>query len=111
MQKIRFLLSFLIFVSSFSLPKAFGKTPEDSFVFTAVGDFGATPNTTAVLEGISGTDSSFHLAVGDLSYNQIRPEKAWDDYARAYLRKDLPRSRSSPATMRKTASTGSRTIL
>ncbi len=90
MRKIRFLLSLLIFASFFSLPGAFGKTPEDSFVFTAVGDFGATPNTTAVLEGISGTDSSFHLAVGDLSYNQIRPESAWRDYVRAHLRKNLP---------------------
>lgn len=90
MRKILFLSSLLIFSFLFPLPKAFGKTPEGSFVFTAAGDFGATPDTTAVLEGISGTDSSFHLAVGDLSYNQIRPESAWRDYVRAHLRKDLP---------------------
>ena len=90
MRKIRFLLSFLILAASFPLPKAFGKTPEGSFVFTAAGDFGATTHTTAVLEGISGTDSSFLLAVGDMSYNQIQPESAWHDYVRAHLRIDLP---------------------
>lgn len=89
MRKIPFILAFFILASS-APPNAFGKTSEESFVFTAAGDFGATANTTAVLEGISATDSSFHLAVGDLSYNQIRPESAWRDYVRLHLRQDLP---------------------
>src|SRR5512143_808244 len=61
-----------------------------SFTFTAVGDYGATANTSAVLEAIAAASPSFHLALGDLSYGSIQPESAWCDYVRSHVGSTLP---------------------
>ena len=62
----------------------------DTITFTAVGDFGATNNTSAVLDTIDSSGASFHLALGDLSYGVLRPESAWCDYVKAHVGSTFP---------------------
>ena len=47
---------------------------------TASGDFGATSNTAAVLDGIAAATPDLHLALGDLSYGATGAEQAWCDF-------------------------------
>lgn len=47
--------------------------------FTAAGDFGALPETNAVLDLINTTDPDLNLALGDLSYGATGAEQAWCD--------------------------------
>lgn len=63
-----------------------------SFTFTAVGDYGANSNTSAVLLGMAPTNtgSSFNLALGDLSYGSLRPETAWCNYVKARVGDTFP---------------------
>lgn len=88
MKKITLLIIFILVIAKTFL--VYGKTSENTFVFTAVGDFGGNRHTSRVLEFISRSDSQFHLAVGDMSYNEIKPESLWCKYVSSHLRKDLP---------------------
>lgn len=58
--------------------------------FTAVGDFGASTNTTAVLDTIATSGASFHLALGDLSYGVLRPESSWCNYVKSHVGSTFP---------------------
>ena len=58
--------------------------------FTAAGDYGTTLASAATLRAIAGTDASFHLALGDLSYGHVTPETAWCDYVKALVGPTLP---------------------
>ena len=71
-------------------PRLSKATREDSFSFTASGDFAATPDTDAELELIAKMHGSFHLALGDLSYGRIQPESAWSDYVKEKVGADFP---------------------
>ncbi len=51
--------------------------PGGSVVFTAAGDIGATSQTRRVLSAIGGADADFHLALGDLSYDETSSAQAW----------------------------------
>lgn len=62
----------------------------DTITFTAVGDFGATNNTTAVLDTIASSGASFHLALGDLSYGVLKPESSWCDYVKSHVGSTFP---------------------
>ena len=62
----------------------------DSFVFTSSGDFGANSDTEMVLEAIADSGSRFHLALGDLSYSQIKPEAAWCDFVKSKVGAAFP---------------------
>src|SRR4030095_7798524 len=62
----------------------------DTIIFTAVGDFGATNNTAAVLDKIAISSASFHLALGDLSYGTLRPESSWCDFVKSHLGTNFP---------------------
>jgi hypothetical protein len=66
------------------------KSRSESFVFTAAGDFGARASTSAVLDGIAGSGSEFHLALGDMSYNGIQPESSWCRYVRSHVGENFP---------------------
>ena len=59
-------------------------------VFTAGGDHGSTSRSTATFEAIAESDAQFHLALGDLSYNDITPESAWCDYVHDLLGETFP---------------------
>src|SRR5690349_3876770 len=61
-----------------------------TFTFTAVGDYAATTNTSAVLDTIAASGAPFHLALGDLSYGAIQPESAWCDYVKSHLGSQFP---------------------
>lgn len=61
-----------------------------TFVFSAAGDYGASPATEATLEAIGRSKAAFHLAVGDLSYGQLTPETAWCEFVRSRVGDDFP---------------------
>ena len=84
-----------------SIPPAFSQTsnpdssqgslPEAaSFSFGVAGDLGADSATTATLDALAGADTSFFLAIGDLSYNQIKPESAWCSYVKQHVGATYP---------------------
>jgi hypothetical protein len=58
--------------------------------FTAVGDFGSSANTTAVLDGIAAADPDLNLALGDMSYGVPGGEQAWCDFVTARLGAGFP---------------------
>lgn len=60
-------------------------TATSTVIFTAAGDYGATPDTARVLALIKKEAPVFNLALGDLSYNNIAPEKKWCDYIHASI--------------------------
>ena len=75
------------------LPAAARQTAEaasTSFIFTAGGDYSANSSTTAGLDLLPGTGTSFHLALGDFSYSQLTPEAAWCDYVKTHVGETFP---------------------
>ena len=50
------------------------------FTFSAVGDLGASENTTATLKAMGAAGTDFMLVVGDLSYGDLDPVSAWCEY-------------------------------
>ncbi len=61
-----------------------------SFSFGAAGDLGADSSTTATLDALAGAETSFFLAIGDLSYHQITPESAWCSYVKQHVGATYP---------------------
>ncbi len=59
------------------------------FTFTAAGDYGATAETTAVLQGIGRSGAAFNLALGDLTYG-AKTEAEWCTYVRSLVGPELP---------------------
>ncbi len=64
--------------------------PPISVVFAAGGDLGATDRTADVLQAIGNSNAQFMLALGDLSYNHIKPEAAWCAWAIEQLGASVP---------------------
>jgi PKD repeat protein len=58
--------------------------------FTAVGDYGATADTSAVLGGIAAQNPDLNLALGDLSYGGAGSEQAWCDFVTARVGAGFP---------------------
>ena len=61
-----------------------------SLHFTAAGDFGASAQTSTVLNGIRAAAPDLHLALGDLSYGATATEKGWCDYVTSRVGAGLP---------------------
>jgi hypothetical protein len=61
-----------------------------ALVFSAAGDHGATSQTDATLAQMRELGLQFHLALGDLSYDDRKPESAWCDYIQAALGAGFP---------------------
>jgi hypothetical protein len=59
------------------------------FVFTAAGDYGSSKDATATLDLIARSDTSFNLALGDLSYTDA-PESAWCEYISSKVGETFP---------------------
>lgn len=59
-------------------------------VFSAAGDHGATKQTDATLAKMKNLGLQFHLALGDLSYDDRKPESAWCDYIKSALGSNFP---------------------
>jgi len=64
--------------------------PPGAVVFSAAGDHGATSRTDATLSRMSELGLQFHLALGDLSYDDRTPESAWCDYIKSALGSSFP---------------------
>ena len=65
---------------------------QPSFTFTAAGDYGASSDATAVLNGTNPAVSgaNLNLALGDLSYANLTPESAWCDYVKQKVGTSFP---------------------
>lgn len=73
-------------VTSCSMPA----TPPGTVTLTAVGDYSATGDTDAVLRTIAELRPDANIALGDLSYGDLRPESAWCDYVRQRVGGEMP---------------------
>ncbi len=84
-----------------STPRALSQAPDSAsaqsstpaaaaFSFGAAGDLGADSSTTATLDALAGAETSFFLAIGDLSYHQITPESAWCSYVKQHVGATYP---------------------
>jgi hypothetical protein len=62
----------------------------NTFVFTAAGDYGSSNGTTATLDLIARSGASFNLALGDLSYSSTLPESSWCDYVKSHVGATFP---------------------
>lgn len=89
MRKVLIVALLPLLLVSNQLPAAI-QPPTDTITFTAVGDFGATNNTTAVLDTIDSSSAAFHLALGDFSYGVLRPESNWCDYVKSHVGSTFP---------------------
>lgn len=58
--------------------------------FSAVGDFGATSNTAAVLSDIKARGDDLTLALGDMSYGTVGTEPTWCDFVSSRLAPGYP---------------------
>jgi hypothetical protein len=65
-------------------------TAPGSFTFGAMGDFGASSDTNAVLSQMAGSGLNFMQDLGDASYNEKTPESAWCSYIQSYLGSTFP---------------------
>ena len=62
----------------------------NAVVFAAGGDIGAIQTTTTTLEIVRRLNPDFFLALGDLSYGNVKPEAAWCAYMTENLGSDIP---------------------
>lgn len=53
--------------------------------FAFAGDYGANKNTEKVFSLINNLKPDFHIVLGDLSYNEVKPESAWCDLVRKFV--------------------------
>lgn len=58
--------------------------------FTAGGDIGASADTEDTMASLAKGKGAFFLALGDLSYSDLRPESAWCEYIKAHLGSSFP---------------------
>jgi hypothetical protein len=66
-------------------PTERGGTAGPAFTFAASGDLGGGWQAQQSLMGAAALNPAFFLALGDLSYNDIKPEKRWCDWVTATL--------------------------
>jgi PKD repeat protein len=78
----------LVAVGLSSAPRPVEAAPT-SVHFTAVGDYNATANTTAVLNGIAAAAPELNLALGDLAYGSS-DEYAWCSFVKARVGEGFP---------------------
>jgi hypothetical protein len=64
--------------------------PGAAFSFGAVGDFGQSSNTTAVLNAINTSGATFAIALGDFSYVPGNSEPAWCSFVKASVGSTYP---------------------
>jgi hypothetical protein len=60
------------------------------FSFGVSGDLGANSNTSAVLNKANTSGLQFFVALGDLSYNEVKPESAWCNYVKDRMGSPFP---------------------
>ena len=65
-------------------------TPVVSFAFAAAGDIGASSAVTASLQALTASGADFFLALGDMSYDDIKPESGWGAYIKEHLGETYP---------------------
>lgn len=63
---------------------------DTGFTFTAAGDYGSSEDVAATLQLIARSAADFHLALGDLSYDDALPEAVWCDYVKSKVGHTFP---------------------
>ena len=66
------------------------KTKEETFSFSAAGDFSSNENADAVLSAIGKDNTNFTLALGDLGYAGNGTEEAWCSFVKQRVGPDHP---------------------
>jgi hypothetical protein len=61
-----------------------------TFRFGVAGDLGGAGAAITTFEALAAAKPDFFLAIGDLSYDEIAPEKAWCSYVKGLLGDDYP---------------------
>ena len=64
----------------------------DSFSFAVAGDLGGASKATASFEALANLapPADFFLGIGDMSYDEVKPEAAWCDYVHQHLGDTYP---------------------
>ena len=65
-------------------------TAPDSFSFAVAGDLGGGSAATASLGALAGSAADFFLGIGDMSYDDIKPESAWCSYVKQHVGSTYP---------------------
>ena len=89
------LAAIVIFVGGLYFARSrFGSELQDVtntiFTFSAAGDYAANLETDRVLEAIKVKNPDFHIALGDFSYNTLKPESKWCEYVRGHIGQSIP---------------------
>ncbi len=90
---LRLLVVLIILVGAAQLiaAKIIKASAATSFTFSAVGDFGYTNNTKAVLKALGTSGVDFHLAIGDLNYDYPRVSaQQWSGYVTGAVGQTVP---------------------
>jgi predicted phosphodiesterase len=58
-------------------------------VLTAAGDYGGNENTRSVFQKINEINPDLHILLGDLSYDEIKPETSWCDFVKKNIESPL----------------------
>jgi hypothetical protein len=61
-----------------------------SFSFAVAGDLGGGSAATASLQALGGSGADFFLGIGDMSYDDIKPESAWCSYVQQHVGATYP---------------------
>ncbi len=83
-----FVILLFIVASSLILSQNSGRKIDKagpSFIFTAVGDYGANKFTEKNLKNIAKQRPDLHFVLGDFSYSQVSPESEWCKFVKKYL--------------------------
>lgn len=66
------------------------RAQDGSFTFAAAGDIGGRGDVVTSLQALAAAETGFFLALGDLSYNEIRPESAWCSLVQEHVGETYP---------------------
>ena len=73
-------------------PLETGITPTvpGKFSFAVAGDLGGGSAATASLDALAGVGADFFLGIGDMSYDEVKPESAWCSYVQQHVGPTYP---------------------
>ena len=66
------------------------QTVPGTFSFAVAGDLGGGSAATASLDALAGASADFFLGIGDMSYDEVKPESAWCSYVQQHVGPTYP---------------------
>ncbi len=71
-------------------PTAVATAAPGTFSFAVAGDLGGGSAATASLDALAGASADFFLGIGDMSYDEVKPESAWCSYVQQHVGPTYP---------------------